>query len=101
MTLIYPNRMKDAQSRPRKEYIPKPKPVIDFGETNEQSNGGFTPASAPPTRSAGMTKPLTCLTHSNTHTSFLHPTVSHCYFKVRNCAAPESVNISVTLRKPL
>nr|XP_055023834.1 SH3-domain GRB2-like 1b isoform X5 [Misgurnus anguillicaudatus] len=46
------DRMKDAQSRPRKEYIPKPKPVIDFGETNEQSNGGFTPPSAPPTRSA-------------------------------------------------
>ncbi|KAK3540383.1 hypothetical protein QTP70_030202 [Hemibagrus guttatus] len=42
------DRVLEAQSRPRKEYIPKPKPVFDFGETNEQSNGGFTPASAPP-----------------------------------------------------
>ncbi|XP_021333879.1 SH3-domain GRB2-like 1b isoform X1 [Danio rerio] len=46
------DRMKDAQTRPRKEYIPKPKPVIDFGETNEQSNGGYTPSSAPPMRNA-------------------------------------------------
>lgn len=46
------DRMKDAQTRPRKEYVPKPKPVIDFGETNEQSNGGFTPSSAPPMRNA-------------------------------------------------
>uniref|UniRef100_A0A8C1PHD1 Endophilin-A2 n=1 Tax=Cyprinus carpio TaxID=7962 RepID=A0A8C1PHD1_CYPCA len=46
------DRMKEAQSRPRKEYVPKPKPVIDFGDTNEQSNGGFTPASAPPMRNA-------------------------------------------------
>ncbi|XP_060736655.1 SH3-domain GRB2-like 1b isoform X1 [Tachysurus vachellii] len=42
------DRILEAQSRPRKEYIPKPKPVFDFGETNEQSNGGFTPVSAPP-----------------------------------------------------
>ncbi|KAF4110113.1 SH3-domain GRB2-like 1b isoform X1 [Onychostoma macrolepis] len=46
------DRMKDAQLRPRKEYVPKPKPVIDFGDPNEQSNGGFTPASAPPMRNA-------------------------------------------------
>ncbi|XP_056108290.1 SH3-domain GRB2-like 1b isoform X2 [Rhinichthys klamathensis goyatoka] len=44
------DRMKDAQSRPRKEYMPKPKPVIDFGDPTEQSNGGFTPTSAPPMR---------------------------------------------------
>ncbi|GAA6091350.1 SH3-domain GRB2-like 1b isoform X2 [Tachysurus ichikawai] len=42
------DRILEAQTRPRKEYIPKPKPVFDFGETNEQSNGGFTPVSAPP-----------------------------------------------------
>lgn len=47
--------MKDAQSRPRKEYIPKPKPVIEFGDTNEQSNGGFPQTSAPPARNAGKT----------------------------------------------
>uniref|UniRef100_A0A671QJ18 Endophilin-A2 n=1 Tax=Sinocyclocheilus anshuiensis TaxID=1608454 RepID=A0A671QJ18_9TELE len=46
------DRMKEAQSHPRKEYVPKPKPVIDFGDTNEQSNGGFTPASVPPMRTA-------------------------------------------------
>ncbi|XP_067270115.1 SH3-domain GRB2-like 1b isoform X1 [Pseudorasbora parva] len=44
------DRMKDAQSRPRKEYMPKPKPVIDFGDPSEQSNGGFAPTSAPPMR---------------------------------------------------
>ncbi|TRY95220.1 hypothetical protein DNTS_010030 [Danionella cerebrum] len=44
------DRMKDAQTRPRKEYVPKPKPVIEFGDTNEQSNGGFAPVSAPPMR---------------------------------------------------
>ncbi|KAF5892684.1 endophilin-A2-like isoform X1, partial [Clarias magur] len=42
------DRMHEAQSRPRKEYVPKPKPDFDFGDTNEQSNGGFTPVSASP-----------------------------------------------------
>ncbi|KAF7695606.1 SH3-domain GRB2-like 1b isoform X2 [Silurus meridionalis] len=40
------DRINEAQSRPRKEYVPKPKPVFEF--ENEQSNGGFTPTSAPP-----------------------------------------------------
>ncbi|KAI5610437.1 endophilin-A2 isoform X3, partial [Silurus asotus] len=40
------DRIHEAQSRPRKEYVPKPKPVFEF--ENEQSNGGFTPTSAPP-----------------------------------------------------
>lgn len=56
--------MKEAQSHPRKEYVPKPKPVMDFGDTNEQSNGGFTPTSAPPMRNAGKTRNFTCLTQS-------------------------------------
>uniref|UniRef100_A0A672LN47 Endophilin-A2 n=1 Tax=Sinocyclocheilus grahami TaxID=75366 RepID=A0A672LN47_SINGR len=51
------DRMKEAQSRPRKEYVPKPKPVIDFGDTNEQSNGGLTPTSAPPMRNAAAEQP--------------------------------------------
>ncbi|KAI4890445.1 hypothetical protein NFI96_024605, partial [Prochilodus magdalenae] len=46
------DRISEAQARPRKEYIPKPKPVFDFGETNDQSNGGFTPTAAPPTRNS-------------------------------------------------
>ncbi|KAG5851284.1 hypothetical protein ANANG_G00091450 [Anguilla anguilla] len=45
-------RMNEAQSRPRREYTPKPKPVFDYGET-DQSNGGFSPTFAPPTRSSG------------------------------------------------
>ncbi|KAJ8362923.1 hypothetical protein SKAU_G00117540 [Synaphobranchus kaupii] len=44
-------RMSEAQSRPRREYTPKPKPVFEYSEP-EQPNGGFTPTAAPPTRSA-------------------------------------------------
>ncbi|XP_067270116.1 SH3-domain GRB2-like 1b isoform X2 [Pseudorasbora parva] len=51
------DRMKDAQSRPRKEYMPKPKPVIDFGDPSEQSNGGFAPTSAPPMRNTASDQP--------------------------------------------
>lgn len=51
------DRMKDAQSRPRKEYMPKPKPVIDFGDPSEQSNGGFAPTSAPPMRNTASEQP--------------------------------------------
>ncbi|NXN12867.1 SH3G1 protein, partial [Indicator maculatus] len=45
-------RMREASSRPRREYKPKPREPYDFGDTS-QSNGGFscnpTPkASAPP-----------------------------------------------------
>ncbi|XP_076135100.1 SH3-domain GRB2-like 1b isoform X3 [Alosa pseudoharengus] len=40
-------RISEAQTRPRREYIPKPKPVFDFPEP-DQSNGGFTPSVAPP-----------------------------------------------------
>ncbi|KAJ3599830.1 hypothetical protein NHX12_033784 [Muraenolepis orangiensis] len=40
-------RVIEAQSRPRREYTPKPKPVYDFGE-NDQSNGGYTTSVAPP-----------------------------------------------------
>ncbi|XP_012677262.1 SH3-domain GRB2-like 1b isoform X2 [Clupea harengus] len=41
------DRIMEAQARPRREYIPKPKPVYDFPEP-DQSNGGFTPSVAPP-----------------------------------------------------
>ncbi|XP_008289704.1 endophilin-A2 isoform X2 [Stegastes partitus] len=46
-------RVNDAQSRPRREYTPKPRPAFDFGEV-EQSNGGYAPAaSSPPAYSPG------------------------------------------------
>ncbi|XP_056148642.1 endophilin-A2-like isoform X2 [Lampris incognitus] len=45
-------RVNEAQSRPRREYTPKPKSSFDFGEA-EHSNGGYTPASGnPPAYSA-------------------------------------------------
>ncbi|KAL7884526.1 hypothetical protein AOLI_G00072960 [Acnodon oligacanthus] len=54
------DRINEAQSRPRKEYVPKPKPVFDFGETNDQSNGGFTPAAAPSTRNSAPAEQPCC-----------------------------------------
>uniref|UniRef100_A0A8B9HR28 Endophilin-A2 n=1 Tax=Astyanax mexicanus TaxID=7994 RepID=A0A8B9HR28_ASTMX len=54
------DRIGEAQSRPRKEYIPKPKPVFDFGETNDHSNGGFAPSSAPPTRNSAPAEQACC-----------------------------------------
>ncbi|XP_038131365.1 SH3-domain GRB2-like 1b isoform X2 [Cyprinodon tularosa] len=41
------DRMTEAQSRPRREYIPKPKPIFDFGENNH-SNGSYPSSMAPP-----------------------------------------------------
>ncbi|XP_031719773.1 SH3-domain GRB2-like 1b isoform X2 [Anarrhichthys ocellatus] len=41
------DRMNDAQTRPRREYTPKPKPIFDFGDDN-QSNGGYSTSMAPP-----------------------------------------------------
>ncbi|KAJ8271107.1 hypothetical protein GJAV_G00122840 [Gymnothorax javanicus] len=43
-------RMTEARSRPRREYTPKPKPVFEYSEP-EQSNGGYSPTTAPPSRS--------------------------------------------------
>uniref|UniRef100_A0A8C9V2V5 Endophilin-A2 n=1 Tax=Scleropages formosus TaxID=113540 RepID=A0A8C9V2V5_SCLFO len=40
----------EAQSRPRREYTPKPKPAFDYAD--DQSNGGFTHSAAPPTRTS-------------------------------------------------
>uniref|UniRef100_H2LFP8 Endophilin-A2 n=1 Tax=Oryzias latipes TaxID=8090 RepID=H2LFP8_ORYLA len=40
-------RMNEAQSRPRREYTPKPKPIFDFGD-NSHSNGGYPTTMAPP-----------------------------------------------------
>ncbi|KAM3875987.1 SH3-domain GRB2-like 1b [Diretmus argenteus] len=46
------DRMNEAQSRPRREYTPRPKPIFDFGD-NDQSNGGYTTSVAPqPTRNS-------------------------------------------------
>ncbi|XP_071382996.1 endophilin-A2-like isoform X1 [Centroberyx affinis] len=45
-------RVNEAQTRPRREYTPKPKPAFDFGEA-EHSNGGYTPSPTnPPSYSA-------------------------------------------------
>ncbi|XP_037106127.1 SH3-domain GRB2-like 1b isoform X1 [Syngnathus acus] len=45
-------RMNEAQSRPRREYTPKPKPLFDFGEDNH-SNGGYSTSMAlPPSRNS-------------------------------------------------
>ncbi|XP_048832019.1 SH3-domain GRB2-like 1b isoform X3 [Brienomyrus brachyistius] len=49
------DRINEAQSRPRREYTPKPRPVCDFRD-NDQSNGGFAP-STPSTRSSGAEQP--------------------------------------------
>ncbi|XP_075953536.1 endophilin-A2-like isoform X2 [Anarhichas minor] len=40
-------RVTDAQSRPRREFTPRPKPVYDYGEV-ENSNGGYAPAATTP-----------------------------------------------------
>ncbi|XP_051809581.1 endophilin-A2-like isoform X2 [Acanthochromis polyacanthus] len=40
-------RVNEAQSRPRREYTPKPRPAFDFAEV-EHSNGGYTPAVSNP-----------------------------------------------------
>ncbi|XP_033505424.1 endophilin-A2-like isoform X1 [Epinephelus fuscoguttatus] len=40
-------RMMEAQSRPRREYTPKPRPVFDYGDA-ENSNGGYSPAASSP-----------------------------------------------------
>ncbi|XP_056912695.1 endophilin-A2-like isoform X1 [Takifugu flavidus] len=45
-------RVDEAQSRPKREYTPKPKPSFDYGQ-EENSNGGYTPtATSPPYHSA-------------------------------------------------
>ncbi|XP_075953537.1 endophilin-A2-like isoform X3 [Anarhichas minor] len=48
-------RVTDAQSRPRREFTPRPKPVYDYGEV-ENSNGGYAPAATtPPAYSSAAT----------------------------------------------
>uniref|UniRef100_A0A4W5PG01 Endophilin-A n=1 Tax=Hucho hucho TaxID=62062 RepID=A0A4W5PG01_9TELE len=44
------DRVNEAQSRPRHEYTPKPKPSFDYGEP-ERSNGGYSPTANPPSYS--------------------------------------------------
>ncbi|XP_068427324.1 endophilin-A2-like isoform X2 [Clinocottus analis] len=40
-------RVNEAQSRPRREYTPRPKPVYDYGDV-ENSNGGYSAAATTP-----------------------------------------------------
>ncbi|XP_034469668.1 endophilin-A2-like isoform X1 [Hippoglossus hippoglossus] len=40
-------RVNDAQNRPRREYVPKPRPEFDYGDL-EPSNGGYSPAAINP-----------------------------------------------------
>nr|XP_040027985.1 endophilin-A2-like isoform X1 [Gasterosteus aculeatus aculeatus] len=40
-------RVNEAQSRPRREYTPRPRPSYDYGEV-EESNGGYAPAASSP-----------------------------------------------------
>lgn len=49
----YTCRVGEAQSRPKREYTPKPRPSFDYGQV-DNSNGGYTPAAtSPPFYSAG------------------------------------------------
>lgn len=46
-------RVSEAQSRPRRDYTPKPRPTYDYGQV-ENSNGGYAPAASnPPAYSPG------------------------------------------------
>nr|XP_009940598.1 PREDICTED: endophilin-A2 isoform X5 [Opisthocomus hoazin] len=49
-------RMREASSRPKREYKPKPRETYDFGET-DQSNGGFS-CNPTPKVSGKMSPPL-------------------------------------------
>ncbi|CAL8396117.1 unnamed protein product [Boreogadus saida] len=49
-------RMNEAQSRPRREYTPKPKPVYDY-EDNDQSNGDYSTVVPPPARNSVPEQP--------------------------------------------
>ncbi|CAL8367543.1 unnamed protein product [Boreogadus saida] len=46
-------RVTEAQSRPRREYTPKPKPTMDYGEPEQANRGYAAPAANPPSYSAG------------------------------------------------
>lgn len=49
-------RMREASSRPKREYKPKPRESFDLGEP-EQSNGGFSCAAAPKITAASSFRP--------------------------------------------
>lgn len=51
------SRMREASSRPRREYKPKPRETYDFGET-DQSNGGFSCNPTP--KVSGKVVPCMC-----------------------------------------
>ncbi|XP_034386778.1 SH3-domain GRB2-like 1b [Cyclopterus lumpus] len=51
------DRMSDAQTRPRREYTPKPKPIYDFGDDNHSNNGYATSMAPPPSRNSVPEQP--------------------------------------------
>uniref|UniRef100_H3CZC1 Endophilin-A2 n=1 Tax=Tetraodon nigroviridis TaxID=99883 RepID=H3CZC1_TETNG len=54
------DRVNEAQSRPRREYTPKPKPIFDFGE-DSHSNGGYSaPVALPPSRTTAALEQPSC-----------------------------------------
>ncbi|KAM9458926.1 endophilin-A2-like isoform 1-T1 [Salvelinus alpinus] len=48
------DRVNEAQSRPRREYTPKPKASFDY-EEQEHSNGEYSPSANPPSYSSDVT----------------------------------------------
>ncbi|XP_058877433.1 endophilin-A2 [Acipenser ruthenus] len=77
-------RMAEATTRPKREYTPKPKPVYDYGDT-DQSNGDFaysssapSAAMAPSARAPGEETAHT-RTHTPTHTPTPTPTRTHTH----------------------
>ncbi|CAB1317184.1 unnamed protein product [Coregonus sp. 'balchen'] len=53
-------RVNEAQSRPRREYTPKPKPSFDYGEP-EHSNGGYSPTANSPSYSSELIFLYVCI----------------------------------------
>ncbi|TNM87324.1 hypothetical protein fugu_005545 [Takifugu bimaculatus] len=54
------DRVNEAQSRPRREYTPKPKPIFDFGD-DSHSNGGYSaPMAPPPSRNTAALEQPSC-----------------------------------------
>jgi len=51
--------MREASSRPKREYKPKPRETYDFGET-DQSNGGFS-CNPTPKVSGKMSRVCVCV----------------------------------------
>ncbi|MGH0185557.1 UNVERIFIED_CONTAM: hypothetical protein FKN15_018328 [Acipenser sinensis] len=75
-------RMEEATTRPKREYTPKPKPVYDYGDT-DQSNGDFAYSSSAPSAamapSARAPGEETAHTHTRTHTQTHTHTHAHAH----------------------